>query len=100
MLSILQARLQEYMNDELPDVHTGFRKVEEPDIKFTISAWSKKQESSRKSSISALLTMPKPASWEIGMQVMKQQLEQDTSNRLVPNRKSSMSRLYIVILLI
>ena len=48
-------------------------KVEEPEIKLTISAWSKKQESSRKSSISALLTMPKPASWEIGMQVMKKQ---------------------------
>ena len=26
MLKILQARLQQYMNRELPDVHTGFRK--------------------------------------------------------------------------
>ena len=38
-----------------------FKKAEEPEIKFTTSAGSwKKQESSRKTSISALLTMPKP----------------------------------------
>ena len=42
MLNILQARLQEYMNDELPDIQAGFRKVEEPDIILTTSAWSKK----------------------------------------------------------
>ena len=74
-------------------------KAEEPDIKLPTSARSwKKQESSRKTSISALLTMPKPltvwitincgkfwkrweyqttwpAPWEICMQVRKQQLE-------------------------
>ena len=76
-------------------------KAEEPEIKLPISARSsKKQESSRKTSISALLTMPKPstvwitincgkfwrrweyqstwpASWETCMQVKKQQLELD-----------------------
>ena len=76
-------------------------KAEEPEIKLPISvASSKKQESSRKTSTSALLTMPKPltlcittnrgnflkrweyqttwpASWEICMQVKKQQLELD-----------------------
>ena len=76
-------------------------KAEEPDIKLPTSAGSsKKQESSRKISISDLLTMPKPltvwitincgkfwkrweyqttrpASWEICMQVRKQQLELD-----------------------
>ena len=76
-------------------------KAEEPEIKLPASAGSwKKQESSRKTSISALLTMPKPltvwitincgkfwerweyettwpASWEICMQVRKQQLELD-----------------------
>ena len=76
-------------------------KAEEPEIKLPTSAGSwKKQESSRKTSISALLTMPKPstvwitincekfwkrwkyqttwpASWEIRMQVRKQQLELD-----------------------
>ena len=75
--------------------------VEEPEIKLLTSAGSsKKQGSSRKTSISALLTMPKlltvwitikcgkflkrweyqinwPASWEICMQVRKQQLELD-----------------------
>ena len=59
MLKILQARLQEYVNCELPDVQAGFRKGEEPEIKLPTSAGSsKKQESSRKTSISALLTMP------------------------------------------
>ena len=99
MLKILQARLQQYMNCELPDV--VLEKAEEPEIKLPISAGLlKKQQSSRKTSISALLTMPKPltvwitttcgkffkrweyqttwpASWEICMQVKKQQLELD-----------------------
>ena len=38
MLKILQARLQQYMNCELPDVQAGFRKVEEPEIKLQTSA--------------------------------------------------------------
>ena len=60
MLKILQARLQQYVNYELPDVQAGFRKGKEPKIKLPTSAGSwKKQESSRKTSISALLTMPK-----------------------------------------
>ena len=58
MLKIPQARLQQYMNRELPDVQ---EKAEEPEIKLPTSAGSwKKQESSRKTSISALMTMPKP----------------------------------------
>ena len=61
MLKILQARLQQYVNRELPDVQAGFRKAEEPEIKLPTSTGSwKKQESSKKTSISALLTMPKP----------------------------------------
>ena len=61
MLKILQARLQQYMNRELSDVQAGFRRGEEPEIKLPTSAGSsKKKESSRKTSISALLTMPKP----------------------------------------
>ena len=60
MLEILQARLQQYVNCELPDVQAGFRKGREPEIKLpTTAGSSKKQESSRKTSIS-LLTMPKP----------------------------------------
>ena len=61
MLKILQARLQQYMNRELPDVQAVLEKAEEPEIKLPTSAGSwKKQESSRKTSTSALLTMPKP----------------------------------------
>ena len=94
-LKILQARLQQYMNHELPDVQARFTKAEEPEFKLPISAGSsRKQESSRKTSISALLNTPKPltvwittnwkilkrweyqitwpASWEIFMQVKKQ----------------------------
>ena len=61
MLKILQARLQQYMNRELPDVQAGFRKGRGTREQIANSAgpW-KKQESSRKTSISALLTMPKP----------------------------------------
>ena len=61
MLKILQARLQQYMNRELPDIQAGFRKAEEPKMKLPTSAGSsEKQESSRKTFISALLIMPKP----------------------------------------
>ena len=61
MLKILQARLQQYMNRELPDVQVVLEKAEAPETKVPTSAGSsKKQESSRKTSISALLTMPKP----------------------------------------
>ena len=98
MLKILQARLQQYTNHELLDVQAGFRKGRGPAIKLPISTGSrKKQESSRKTSLSALLTMPKPftvwittncgiflkrweyqttwpASWEICVRVRKQQL--------------------------
>ena len=61
MLKILQARLQQYMNRELPDVEAGFRKGRgtRDQIANITGSW-KKQESSRKTPISALLTMPKP----------------------------------------
>ena len=101
MIKILQARLQQYVNRELPDIKLDLEKAEEPEIKLpTSTGSSKKQDSSRKTSISVLLTMPKPltvwitincgkfwkrweyqttlpASWEICMQVRKQQLELD-----------------------
>ena len=61
MLKILQARLQQYVNHELPDVQAVLEKAEQPEIKLPTSTGSwQKQESSRKTSISALLTMPKP----------------------------------------
>ena len=61
MLKIIQARLQQYMNHELPDVQVGFRKGRGTrDQIAKICRSSIKQESSRKTSTSALLTMPKP----------------------------------------
>ena len=101
MLKILQARLQQYANCELLDVQAGFRKGRGTRDQIANIHWiMEKQESSRKTSISALLPMPKPltvwitinwgkfwkrweyqttwpASWEICMQVRKQQLELD-----------------------
>ena len=59
MLKILQARLQQYLNRELPDVQAGFRKGRGSRDQIINICW-KKQESSRKTFISALLTMPKP----------------------------------------
>ena len=60
MLKIFQVRFQEYVNRKLPDVAAGFKKADEPEIKLPTTAglWKKKQ-SSRKTSISASLTMPK-----------------------------------------
>ena len=61
MLKILQARLQQYVNREPPDVQAGFIKGRRMRDQIATSAGSwKKQESSRKTSLSALLTMPKP----------------------------------------
>ena len=61
MLKILQVRLQQYVNCELPDVQDGLKKAEEPEIKSQTSAGSlEKQESARKNIYFVLLTMPKP----------------------------------------
>ena len=99
-------------------------KAEEPEIKLSTSTDSlKKQENTRKTSTSALFTMPKPltvwittncrkflkrwkhqttwpASWEICIQVKRQQLELDMELQTVPNWERSTSRLYTVTLLI
>ena len=62
MLKILQARLQQYMSCELPDVQAGFRKGRGTRDQSANIHWiiKKERESSRKTSISALLAMPKP----------------------------------------
>ena len=124
MLKILQARLQQVCEPWTSRCSSWIlEKAEEPEIRLpTFIGSLKKQENSRKTSTSALLTMPKPltvwittncgkfwkrweyqtswpASWEIYMQVKKQQLELNVDNRLVPNRERNMSRLYIVTLL-
>ena len=110
MLKILQVRLQQHMNQELPDVQSRLEKTKELEIILPTSTGSQeKQESSRKTSTSASLTTLKPltvwittkcgkffkrweyqttwpASWEICMQVKKQQLElemeQQTGSKL------------------
>ena len=106
MLKILQARLQQYVNWEFPGVLVGFRKSRGTRGQIANIHWiiQKKQENSRKTSISALLTMLKPlmvwittncgkflkrweyqttlpASWETCMQVKKQQLEPGMEQR-------------------
>ena len=98
MLKILQVRLQQYVNLELPDIQAGFRKGRGTSDQISNIWWiiEKKQENSRKTSAS--LTMLKPltvwittncgkflkrweyqttflASWETCMQVKKQKLE-------------------------
>ena len=61
LLKILQARFKQYMKRELPDVQAGFRKGRGTREQIANIRWIiEKQESSRKTSISALLTMPKP----------------------------------------
>ena len=101
MLKILQARLQLDMNCEIPDVQAGFRKGRGiRDLIANICWIIEKAREFQKNISSALLTVPKPltvwvrtscgkflkrweyqttwpASWEICMQVKKQQLELD-----------------------
>ena len=101
MLKIPQARLKQYMNHEFPDVQAGFRKGGGIRGQIANIHWIiEKARQFQKTSTSALLTMPKPltvwtttnsgkffkrweyqtswpASWEICMQVRKQQLELD-----------------------
>ena len=99
MLKILQARLHQYMNRELPDVQAGFRKGRGTRDEIANICWITEKDTSRKTSTSAL-TMPKPltlwiiincgkffkrweyqtiwpSSWEICVQVKKQHLELD-----------------------
>ena len=61
MLKILQARLQQYVNRELPDVQAGFIKGRGTRDQIANILWIiKKARVAEKTSISALLTMPKP----------------------------------------
>ena len=109
MLKILQARLQQYVNCELPDVQAGYREGRGTRDQIANIRWIiEKAREYQKKSISALLNMPKPltvwitincekfwktweyqttwpASWEICMQVKKQQvaldMEQQTGSK-------------------
>ena len=61
MLKILQARIQQYVNHELPDVQAGFRKGRGTRDQIANIRWiiEKAREFQKKTSISVLLTMPK-----------------------------------------
>ena len=61
MLKILQARLQQYVNHEIPDVQAGFRKGRRTRDQIANIRWIiEKAGKFQKTSTSALLTMPKP----------------------------------------
>ena len=62
MLKILQARLQQYVNCEVPDIQAGFRKGRETSDQIANICWiiKKAREFQKTPSTSALLTMPKP----------------------------------------
>ena len=62
MLKILQPRLQQYVNHELPNVQAGFKKGRGTRDQIANINWiiEKAREFQEKTSISALLTMPKP----------------------------------------
>ena len=82
MLKILQARLQQYVNCKLPMFKLVLENAEEPKIKLPTSTGSlKKQESSRKTSVSALLTMPKPLTVWITINNCVENSERDGNNR-------------------
>ena len=124
MLKILQARLQQYVNCELPDVKAGFRKGRGTRDQIANVCWiiKKSKRVLEKISTSALLTMPKPltgwitTNWKIQEMTIPDHLicllrnlytGQEAIVRtghgttdLFPNRKRSTSRLYTVTLLI
>ena len=100
MLKILQARLQKYMNHELPDVQAGFRKGRRIIDHIASIHWIIEKAREFRKTSTALLALPKPlivwvtmncekfwkrweyqttwpASWEICMQDRKQQLKLD-----------------------
>ena len=62
MLKILQTRIQQYTNREFPDVQAGLRKSRGTRDQIANICWiiEKAREFQKKTSISALLTMPKP----------------------------------------
>ena len=123
MLKILQARLQQYMNRELPDVQAGFRKGRGIRDQVANICWIiEKAREFQKNIYFCILTTPKPltvlitTNWKILTEMglpdhrtcllrnlyagQESTVSNWTWNRLVPNRKINMSRLYIVTLLI
>ena len=122
MLKILQARLQHYMNQELPDVQAGFRKGRETRDQITNICWIMEKaarESSRKTSASLTTQTPLivwiTTNWKLlketgipdhltcllrNLQIKKQQIEPDMEQQTGSKLGRSTLRLYIVTLLI
>ena len=123
MLKILQARLQQYMNCELPDVQAGFKKSRAHRDQITNIRWIIKKARVSEKHLFQLYWLCQtlwlcgsqqtgkffkrwkyqtawPASWEICIQVKKQQSELVLNNRWVPNQEWNTSSLCIVTLLI
>ena len=124
MLKILQAKLQQYMNHEFPDVQAGFRKCRGTRDQIANICWiMKKARKFQKNIYFCFIDYGKAFDcvhhnklWKILKEMgipdhltcllrnlyagQKQQLELDMEQRLVPNRKRSTSRLNIVTLLI
>ena len=124
MLKILQARLQQYVNRELPDVQAGFRKGRGTRHQIANIRWiMEKAREFQKNIYFCFIDYAKvfdcvdhnncgkfwkrweyqttwSASWEICMQVRKQQSELDMEQQTGSKLGMSMSRLYIVTLLI
>ena len=122
MFKILQARLRQYMNWELPDVQAGFRKSRGARDQIVNIHWiieKAREFQKKKSSIPTSLTILKPltvwittnwgkfvkrweyqttllASWETCMQDKKKELELDMEQQTGPNWERWTSRLYIV----
>ena len=113
LFKILQARLQQYVNHELPDVQAGFGKGRGIRDQIASIHWI-----ARKTSISALLTMAKASTvwittnWKILKEMgipdhltcllrnLYAGQEPTWNKRLIPNLGRNISRLYIVTLLI
>ena len=123
MLKILQARLPQYLNQEIPDVQAGFRKGRGTRHQIANICWIIEKAREFQKKTSALLTMSKsltvwittncgkffkrwqyqttwPASWEICMQAKRKQLEPDIGQQTVSNLGKEYIKMYIVTLLI
>ena len=126
MLKSPQARLQQYVNHELPDVKAGFRKGRGTRDQIANIRWiiEKKREKNIQKNVyfcfidnakafdcaehhklwkilqEMVNQTTRSASWEICMQVKKQQLELDMEQQTGSKWGRSMSRLYNVTLLI
>ena len=124
MLKICQARLQQYMNHELPDVQAEFRKAEEPEIKIADICWiiEKARELQKNIYFSFIdyakafdyvdynklwkilkeMGIPDHLTWLLRNLYAGQEAIVKTihETRLVPDWERSMSRLYIVTLFI